>query len=68
MTALSHLGAVCTQTLSSQLRYSVPAHIKMMVLEVSVQPNGWCSKKIRMRNAVALSQLISLVHFLSNLL
>ena len=40
---------------------SVPAHAKMMVSSVSVRPNGWCSKKTRMRNTVALSQLISQV-------
>ncbi len=28
----------------------------------ATNPNGWCSKKIRMRNKVALSQLISQVH------
>ena len=37
MTALSHLGAVCTQTLSLQVRYSVQPHAKMMVPEASVR-------------------------------
>ena len=36
MTALSILGAVCTQTLSLQLGYSAQTHAKMMVPKVSV--------------------------------
>ena len=60
---LFHLCARQNKQVSFTLAYaSAPAHATDDSSLVSVQPIDWCSKKIRMRNAVALSQWISLAH------
>ena len=49
---------------ASVRRFSQYYHTRQDDGSLSIGDNlgGWCSKKTRMRNAVALSQLISLVH------